>query len=160
MLVKKIQATREGFNIFREVSGRFSDLFSRFSYHFLELTSKTALKKDPFTKILRPTWFRTKIQPKVFLTDVFGNPLGSWTSVPSGHGCPHRNACFSGLWPPWPKFWSGISARMTPGCPRDIRPENFLFGLIFRSWHEVSFLTWGSLDKRVRDLHLQRLLNR
>ena len=27
----------------------------------------------------------------------------------------------------------GISARMTPGCPWDARPKNFLFGLIFRS---------------------------
>ena len=36
----------------------------------------------------------TKIQPKVFLTEVFGNLLGSWTSAPSGHGCPRRNTCF------------------------------------------------------------------
>ena len=36
----------------------------------------------------------TKIQPKVFLTEVCGNPLGSWTSAPSGHGCPRPNACF------------------------------------------------------------------
>ena len=28
-------------------------------------------------------------------------------------------------------FWAGISARMTPGCPRDISLQNFLFGLIF-----------------------------
>ena len=25
----------------------------------------------------------------------FFTPLGSWTSAPSGHGRPHRNACFS-----------------------------------------------------------------
>ena len=36
----------------------------------------------------------TKIQPKVFLTEVFGNPLGSWTSAPSGHGSPRSNAVF------------------------------------------------------------------
>ena len=41
---------------------------------------------------------------------------------------------FPGFWPPWPKFWAGISAQSTPGCPRDVRPKNFLFGLIFRSW--------------------------
>ena len=35
-----------------------------------------------------------KIQPEVFLTEVFGNPLGSGTSVPSRHGCPRRNSCF------------------------------------------------------------------
>ena len=39
-----------------------------------------------------------KIQPKDFLTEVFGNPLGSWTSAPSGHGCPRQNACFSRIW--------------------------------------------------------------
>ena len=42
---------------------------------------------------------------------------------------------FPGFWAPWPKFWAGISARMTPGCPRDIRPKDFLLGLIFRSWY-------------------------
>ena len=31
-------------------------------------------------------------------------------------------------------FWPRTSARMTPGRPRDIRPEDFLFGLLFRSW--------------------------
>ena len=56
--------------------------------------------------------------------------------APSGHGCPRWNACFfQDFWPPWPKFCAGISARMTPGCPRDVCPRNFLFGLIFRSWH-------------------------
>ena len=30
-------------------------------------------------------------------------------------------------------FGPGISAQMTPGCPRDIHPKNFLFGLFFRS---------------------------
>ena len=28
------------------------------------------------------------------------------------------------------KLWPGTSARMTPECLRDIRPENFLFGLL------------------------------
>ena len=44
-----------------------------------------------------------------------------------------------GFWAPWPKFWAGISARMTPGCPRDIRPQNLLFGLVFRSWNLCCF---------------------
>ena len=30
-----------------------------------------------------------------------------------------------------PEFLGRTSARMTPGCPRDIHPENFLFGLLF-----------------------------
>ena len=33
---------------------------------------------------------------------------------------------------------------MTPGCPRDIRPKNFLFGLIFRSC--VALLVVEALD--------------
>ena len=41
---------------------------------------------------------------------------------------------FPGFRGAWPKFWARTSARMTPGCPRDIRPENFLFGLLFCSW--------------------------
>ena len=41
---------------------------------------------------------------------------------------------FPGFGGPWPKFWAGISARTTPGCPRDIRPKNFLFGLLSRPW--------------------------
>ena len=36
-----------------------------------------------------------KIQPNIFLTEIFGSPLGSRTSAPSGHGCPLRHACFS-----------------------------------------------------------------
>ena len=38
----------------------------------------------------------TKIQPEVFLTEVFFEPpLGSWTSAPSGHERLRRNAYFS-----------------------------------------------------------------
>ena len=62
--------------------------------------------------------------------------------APKGRGRPRLRVMdiraqmhvFPGFWVPWPKFWARISARMTPGCPRDIRPKNFLFGLIFRSW--------------------------
>ena len=57
--------------------------------------------------------------------------FGSWMSVP-------KCLFFQGFRQPWPKFWAGISARMTPGCPRNVRPENFLFGLIFRSGSEGS----------------------
>ena len=32
-----------------------------------------------------------------------------------------------GFRPPWPNFWAGISARMTPGCRGMSRPKNFLF---------------------------------
>ena len=31
---------------------------------------------------------------KFFWPNLFLPPLGSWTSAPLGHGCPHRNACF------------------------------------------------------------------
>ena len=63
----------------------------------------------------------------------FFTPLGSWTSAPSGHGCPHRNACFSRISRAWPKF-------LPPGRPLgyDIRPRNLLFGLLFRSWSRGS----------------------
>ena len=61
--------------------------------------------------------------------------LGSWTSAPSGHGCPHPNACFSSDFEgPERSFGPGCTARMAHGCPRDILPQNFLFGLLFRSW--------------------------
>ena len=52
----------------------------------------------------------TKIQHKVFLTEAFGNPLGSWTSAPSGHGCSRLNACSS-----------SVSRALTEVLTRDIR---------------------------------------
>ena len=57
--------------------------------------------------------YGTKIQPEVFLTEVFGNPLGWWTSAPSGHGCPRRDACFS-----------RISTALTEVLGRDIRAND------------------------------------
>ena len=51
-----------------------------------------------------------------FLTEVFLNPLGSWTSAPSGHGRPHQNACFSRISRVWPKF-------LPPDVRRDIRVD-------------------------------------
>ena len=51
-----------------------------------------------------------KIQTKVFLTKVFGSPLGSWTSAPSGYGCPHRSA-----------YFSSVSRALTEVLARDIR---------------------------------------
>ena len=52
--------------------------------------------------------------------------FGSWISAPKclffqDFECPDRS------------FEPGYPPRMTPGCPRDIRPQNFLFALIFRS---------------------------
>ena len=38
---------------------------------------------------------------------------------------------FPGFWSAWPKFWAGISARMTPGCPRDVRPKTSSLGWFF-----------------------------
>ena len=55
---------------------------------------------------------RTKIQPKVFSdTEVFEYPLGSWTSAPSGHGCPRPNACFL-------QDFEGPDRSFGPGYPR------------------------------------------
>ena len=54
--------------------------------------------------------------------------LRSWMSAPSPHGCLHPDARFARI----SKFWPGMSVRMTPGFPQDIRPKNSLFGLIFR----------------------------
>ena len=59
-----------------------------------ELTAKMVMAVVPGLVKLR-FLLGNEIQPKVFLTGVFGNLLGSWTSAPSGHGCPHRNACLS-----------------------------------------------------------------
>ena len=53
----------------------------------------------------------TKIQPEVRLAEVFGNPLGSWMSVPSGHGCPRQNAC----------SFSRILRALTEVLSRDVR---------------------------------------
>ena len=76
----------------------------------------------------------TKIQPEVFLTEVFLNPPGSWTSPPSGHGCPHRNACFPGFRGLdrsfCPRISAGISAWTSAGYPA---PELTL-------WAAFSFL--------------------
>ena len=53
-------------------------------------------------------------------------PFGSWTSAP-------KCLFFQGFRGRWTKVLSwDIGARMTPGCPRDIRPKNFLFELLFR----------------------------
>ena len=57
-------------------------------------------------------------QPKVFLTEVFGNPLGSWTSAPSGHGCPRRNACFSRI---WTALTEVLGRDIRANDPRDVR---------------------------------------
>ena len=54
-----------------------------------------------------------EISAQSFLTEAFGNPLGSWTSAPSGHGCPPRNACF-------PR----VSKTLTEVLSRDVRPND------------------------------------
>ena len=77
---------------------------------------------------------RTKIQPEVFLTEVFFNPLGvmdvrafgSWMSAPK---CLFFQD-FEGL---TEVFAPGRPPGYPRGRPRDIRPENLLFGLLFRS---------------------------
>ena len=79
-----------------------------------------------------------KIQPKVFLTEVFGNPLlMSWTSAPSGHGCPRQNACFSRILTTLTEVLGrDIRANdppMSAGCPSQKLPL----------WADFSFLKKG-----------------
>ena len=68
----------------------------------------------------------TKIQPKVFLTEVFGSPLGSWTSAPSGHGRPRRSACFSRILTALTEVLGrdirANGPRMSAGCPSQKLP--------------------------------------
>ena len=56
-----------------------------------------------------PSCRERNFSPKFFW---FWSPLGTWTSAPSGHGCPHRHACFSGISRAWPKL-----------LPPDVRRE-------------------------------------
>ena len=83
----------------------------------------------------------TKIQPKVFLTEVFGNHLGSGTSAPSGHGCPRRNACFSTILTSLTEVLGrdirASDPRMSAGCPSQKLPL----------WADFSFLTKGWFPK-------------
>ena len=73
-----------------------------------------------------------KFSPKFFWPKFFWTPLGSWTSAPSGHGRPHRNACFSRISRAWPKF-------SPPDVRRDIRvdvrqisgPKTYSLGCFF-----------------------------
>ena len=74
------------------------------------------------------------MQPEVFLTEVFLNPprvmdvraFGSWTSAPK---CLFFQD-FEGL---TEVFAPGRPPGYPRGRPPDIRPQNLLFGLIFRS---------------------------
>ena len=61
-----------------------------------------------------------KFSPRLFCPKFFGTPLGSWTSAPSGHGRPHRIACFfPGFRGPdrsfCPRTSAGISAWTSTG---------------------------------------------
>ena len=86
-------------------------------------------------QVLMPTFREQKFSPKFFLTEVFGNPLGSWTSAPSGHGYPRSNACFSRISSALTEVWGrdirANDPRMSAGCPS--QKQDFLFGLIFCS---------------------------
>ena len=68
--------------------------------------------------VANPPLFETS--DKVFQTEVF-----SWTSVCAG--CPCQDAIFSRIWRARPKFLAG--------CPQGYPAQNFLFGLLFRSWY-------------------------
>ena len=72
-----------------------------------------------------------------FWTEVFGSPLGSWTSAPSGHGCPGPSACFSSIWGALTEVLGrDISAndpRMSAGYPSQKLPL----------WADFSFLSYS-----------------
>ena len=75
-----------------------------------------------------------KIQPKAFVTEVFENPLGSWTSAPSGHGRPRRNT-----------YFSRILRGLTEVLGRDIRANDPRMSAGYPSqklplWAALSFL--------------------
>ena len=82
-----------------------------FSHGRLPPLNSTPLVRDPASRFSHKSRER-KIQPKVFLTEVFGNPLGSWTSAPSGHGCPRQNACF-------PRVSRALDRSFGLGYPRE-----------------------------------------
>ena len=83
-------------------------------------------------------FFGTKIRnensARSFVTEVFGNPLGSWTSAPSGRGCPRHNACFSRMLTSLTEVLGrdirADDPRMSAGCPS---PKLLL-------WADFSFL--------------------
>ena len=83
-----------------------------------------------------------KIQPKVFLTEVFGNPLGSWTSAPSGHGYPRPNAWFSRILSTLAEVLGrdicANDPRMSAGCPSQK----------LTLWAEISFLKFTVCTSR------------
>ena len=88
--------------------------------------ARITLRKEAFHNML----------PKVFLTEIFGNALGSWTSAPSGHGCPRQNAC----------FFSRVSRALTEVLTRDIRANAPRMSVEYPArklplWAAFSFLT-------------------
>ena len=96
--------------------------------------SLSGFHHSPSSQVRRGTCFRKqKISQEFFCTKFF--------CTPSGHGRPRVRVMdvrpqifvFPRFRGPARGFWPGTSARMTPGRPRDVRPENFLFALFFRS---------------------------
>ena len=57
--------------------------------------------------------------------------FGSWMSAPKCLFSQDFERPDRSFGPGYPREWP-------PGCPREIRPKNFLFGLIFRSWSSAS----------------------
>ena len=72
-------------------------------------------------KTARNVWPEISLHPPGVM-DV--RSFGSWMSAP--HAC-----FFARTQGPARSFCPGMSARMIPGRPQDIWPENFLFGLCF-----------------------------
>ena len=74
-----------------------------------------------------------KFSSKFFWPKFFEPPLGSWTSAPSGHGGPHRNACFSRTEGLTKVFAPGRPPGFPRGRPPDIRPKTYSLGCFFVS---------------------------
>ena len=80
---------------------------------------------------------------EVFLTEAFGNPLGSWTSAPSGHGYPRPNACFS-----------RILSALTEVLGRDLRANDPWMSAGYPArrltlWAEFTFLIYTQKDYQI-----------
>ena len=117
------------------------------AYFWAFLGQRGGTRVAPGTVPLRnPEGTSRKACLEVFLTEAFGNPLGSWTSAPSGHGCPRRNACFfsrilTALTEVLGRDICASGPQMSAGCPSQKLPL----------WADFSFLT-KSVQKRIDSL--------
>ena len=96
--------------------------------------------------VFKKNFREQRIQPKVFLAQVFGNPLGAWTSAPSGHGCPRQNACFSRILTALTEVLGrdirANDPRMSAGCPSRKLPLWAVFSFL-NFWAFSGPCVWG-----------------